>query len=39
LRLRAVLAASENDDIPDRLEHVALVHIVRVEELSAFSSN
>jgi hypothetical protein len=33
LRSRAVLAAAGDNAIPDRLEHVALVHIVRVEEL------
>ena len=38
LRSRAVLAASADDTIPDRLEHVALVHIVRIEELPAFAS-
>ena len=33
LRSRAVLAAGTDDGIPERLEHVALVHVVRVEEL------
>ena len=33
LRSRAVLAAGADNGIPDRLEHVALVHVVRIEEL------
>jgi hypothetical protein len=39
LRSRAVLAAGEDEEIPDQLEHVALVHIVRFEEMPAYSSN
>jgi len=39
LRSRAVLAAGEKEGVPDRLEHVALVHIVRIEELPAFAAN
>jgi hypothetical protein len=33
LRSRAVLAAGGDDSIAERLEHVALVHVVRIEEL------
>ena len=36
---RAVLAAGGDDVIPDRLEHVALVHIARIEELTAYAAN
>ena len=39
LRSRAVLAAGGDDVVPDRLEHVALVHIVRIEEMPAYASN
>jgi len=39
LRSRAVLAAGEDDTVPDRLEHVSLVHIERIEELPTFAAN
>jgi hypothetical protein len=36
LRSRAVLGVPErDDDVPDRTEHLALVHISRIEELSS----
>jgi len=37
LRARAVLAVGSANGIPERLEHVALAHVVRVEELSTGS--
>ena len=39
LRSRLVLAAGGDGVFPDRLEHVALVHIARIEELPAYASN
>lgn len=33
LRSRAVLAVGGSNGVPDRLEHVGLVHVVRLEEL------
>ena len=33
LQSRAVLAAGGGNGIPERLEHVALAHVVRIEEL------
>lgn len=38
LRSRAVLAVGGEDGVGDRLEHVALVHVVRVEELAQSTS-
>lgn len=38
LQSRAVLAVGGDDEIPEHLEHVALVHVVRVEELPDASS-
>lgn len=35
LRSRAVLAVGAENGVAERLEHVALVHVVRVEELPA----
>lgn len=34
LRSRLVIGMGGNDEIPDRVEHLALVHIVRIEELA-----
>lgn len=34
LRSRAVVAVGGENGVGDRLEHVALVHVVRVEELA-----
>jgi len=34
LRSRAVLAAGGENGVGERLEHVALIHVARVEELS-----
>ena len=34
LRSRAVLAVGGENGVGDRLEHVSLVHVVRVEELA-----
>lgn len=33
LRSRLVIGITSNDEIPDRVEHLALIHIVRLEEL------
>lgn len=33
LRSRVVIGVDAENDIPDRVEHVALIHIVRLEEL------
>lgn len=38
LRSRAVLAVGGENGVGERLEHVALVHIVRIEELADASS-
>ena len=38
LRSRAVLAVGGDNGVGDRLEHVALVHIVRLEELAGSTS-
>jgi hypothetical protein len=38
LRSRAVLAVGSEDGVGDRLEHVALVHVVRLEELAESAS-
>jgi hypothetical protein len=35
LRSRVVFPASGDSGIPERLDHVALVHVVRLEELPA----
>jgi len=35
MRSRVVIGAGSGDDLPDHLEHVALVHIVQIEELPA----
>ncbi len=34
LRSRAVVGAGNDNGFPDRLQHIALVHVVRLEELS-----
>ncbi len=39
LRSRLVIGVSGNDSIPDRVEHIALVHIVRIEELQYEASS
>ena len=33
LRSRAVVGAGHDNGLPDHLEHLALVHVVRLEEL------
>lgn len=33
LRSRVVIGVGSENDLPDHVEHVALIHIVRVEEL------
>ena len=38
LRSRAVFAVGGENDVGERLEHVALVHVVRVEELTETTS-
>lgn len=37
LRSRIVLASGDNG-VPDRLEHLALVHVVRIQELAGQAS-
>ena len=39
LRSRAVLGVGGDNGVADRLEHVALVHVVRLEELPTESMN
>jgi hypothetical protein len=39
LRSRAVLGVGGDNGVSDRLEHIALVHVVRMEELPAKSTN
>jgi hypothetical protein len=34
LRSRIAVGVGENSGIPERLEHVALLHILRIEELA-----
>lgn len=34
LRSRAVVAAGNDNGVPERVEHLALLHIVRIEELA-----
>ena len=34
LRSRAVVGAGSDSDFPEHLEHIALVHIVRIKEVS-----
>jgi len=38
LRSRAVLAVGRENGLGERLEHVALLHVVRVEELAESAS-
>lgn len=33
LRSRLIVGVGDNDGIPEHAEHIALIHIVRVEEL------
>ncbi len=35
LRSRLVVGVGGEGDVPDRTEHIALIHVVRVEELGA----
>jgi hypothetical protein len=35
LRTRVILPLSSGNDVPERSEHLALVHVVRAEELSS----
>jgi hypothetical protein len=37
LRSRVVLASGGDSVVPDHLEHLALVHVVRIEELGSGS--
>jgi hypothetical protein len=39
LRSRAALSAGAENGIPKHVDHVALVHIVRIEELPTESAN
>lgn len=38
LRSRVAIGVGASDGVPDRLEHVALLHIVRIEELPSATS-